>query len=425
MNSQIEMLKKNSMAQYQTIAASLSRDVGVLSGGFGDFSNEVDRLVSGYARYYRQHNIRLELTDASLQTQGSGVNIERSVSFIDESQNPHVFITGRLSESFPNFKLDYFFDASENISDVRAIQMNLLYICIVFSALTAFVLYFITNAIFKPLAVVAKTSKKIANGNYGERIRIKGKGELLEMAEDFNKMADEIERQIYLLEDEAASKQQFIDNFAHEMRTPLTSIYGFAEYLHNAPLDENEVADSTQFIMKEANHMKKIANSLLQLATLRNYTLAIKEILIPRLFEDVSQTMGNMLQEKEVRFICENDVDVLNGQEDLIKSLLLNLCFNSLKSCTRGEGIIRLEAKKQGSGIELSVSDNGYGIPEESLSKITNPFYRVDKARSKEHGGAGLGLTLCKQIAEVHGAEMIIESNIKKGTTVKITFTTS
>ena len=170
--------------------------------------------------------------------------------------------------------------------------------------------------------------------------------------------------------------------------------------------------------------MKKVANSLLELATLRSYSPTVNEISIPQLFEDIRQTMGKPLQEKEITFVCENDTDVLYGQEDLIKSLILNLCYNSLKSCAPATGIIRLEAKKNGNGVELSVSDNGCGIPEESLSKVTSPFFRVDEARKREYGGAGLGLTLCKQIAEAHGATMTIESEFGRGTTIKILFTT-
>jgi signal transduction histidine kinase len=237
-------------------------------------------------------------------------------------------------------------------------------------------------------------------------------------------MAERIEEQIKLLEEEAASKQQFIDNFAHEIRTPLTSIYGYAEYIQKAPLDEHGVIDSTQSIINEANHMKRIADSLLKLATLRNFTLTKSAISIPHLFEDVEQTLKSALLEKDILLICRYDIETLEGQEDLIKSLLLNLCSNSIKFCTPSSGRIFLEATVKDDKTVLSVTDNGCGISREELSKITEPFYRADKARSREQGGAGLGLALCKQIAELHGAEMSIESSTGVGTSVKITFTT-
>jgi len=279
-----------------------------------------------------------------------------------------------------------------------------------FSAVTAIGLYIILLRIFLPISIVASASKKIASGNYGERIHIAGNNELSEMAKSFNKMAEEIETQI-------VGKQQFIDNFSHEMRSPLTSIYGYAEYLQKTPYDETTTAHATQTIMDEASHMKAIAASLLELAVLRNYSPVKANISIPQLFDDIHQTLGS-----QVNFVCKNDTDTLEGQEDLIRSLLMNLCTNSIKACATD---IFLEATAQdGGNLVLSVADNGCGISQEDLSKITEPFYRVDKARSRAQGGAGLGLTLCKQIVDAHGATMHIESRIGEGTIVKITFTT-
>ena len=131
------------------------------------------------------------------------------------------------------------------------------------------------------------------------------------------------------------------------------------------------------------------------------------------------------LKKHNVRLDCRSTADVLTGQEDLLKSLLVNLCLNAINACTPGAGVIRLTAEKQLDGLIISVADNGCGIPDESLSYITEPFYRVDKARSREQGGAGLGLALCRQIAGAHGAEMVLESSVGAGTTVKITFTSS
>jgi len=267
---------------------------------------------------------------------------------------------------------------------------------------------------------VADASRDIADGNYDRRIGISGNNELSAMAGSFNQMAGKIENQICILKEEALAKQQFIDNFAHEIRTPLTSIYGYAEYTQKAPLDEDTIIKSTQTIMDEASHMKSIAESLLKLATLRNYTPVTTEIPVMRLFEEVTQTL-------KVPLICKSsDVDFLRGQEDLIKSLILNLCSNAIKAYSpESIGDICLEAEKRGDKVVISITDKGCGIAAEDMSKITEPFYRADKARTRAHGGVGLGLTLCKQIAEVHGAAMHIESAIGVGTTVSITFTNS
>ena len=425
-NSQINMLGEKSAGQYQTIVHSLSRDIAVLYGRnmeWVDFSIAVDNLVSGYARYYSRQNIHISITDLTLSGRDS-MPAEAEVTFVSQGQEHFIFISGLLPGRFGYFRLDYRLNVTESISEMQSIQNILLISAVLFSVIAAIALYFILALIFKPLGIVAKLSKKIASGQFGERIPVAGKNELAQVAFDFNKMAEEIECQIAYLKEEAENKQQFVDNFAHEVRTPLTSIYGYAEYLQKTSLDEKEIIEASGYIMDEADHMKKIANSLLELAILRDYTPVKSQISIPALFEDIGQTMEKSLREHKARMTCRSDVDIVNGQEDLIRSLLLNLCSNALKACSPGGGNIRLEARAVPYGTLISVIDDGCGIPEESLPKVAEPFYRVDKSRSREHGGTGLGLTLCRKIAEVHNAEMAMESTVGVGTSVQITFTT-
>jgi len=424
----MDMLKEKSVREYQRISVSIARDIAVLySRHVGmpsvNFSESVRSLVNDYARYYQSHNIEISLVELANSEQTNGDHLSAEVFYIRQDQRHLIHLSGELPEPFRFFRFDYYYDITENIEEMQYIQRILLLICIIFSALTAIVLYLVLLKIFKPLDIVAKTSRKIASGQYNERINIKGSSELFSMAFDFNKMAEEVEKQMKLLEEEAVGKQQFIDNFAHEMRTPLTSIYGYAEYIQKTPFDEKEIIESTQLIMDEANHMKKIANSLLELATLRNYTPNKVEINTNRLFDDVKHALKKTLSERKAQLHCKSDVDMLEGQEDLIKSLLLNLCINAIKSTEHGNGIIYLKAEQQSQKIVLSVADNGCGISNDDILKMAEPFFTVDKSRSKEQSGIGLGMTLCKQIVDVHEAEMIVESSVNVGTTVKITFT--
>jgi len=435
-NSQTNMLSEKSAREYQTISAAVARDIATLhrrNAGLFDiiFYESVDLLVSGYTQYYSNYNIEITLLNMSSEEQARDGSATAEAVFIRQDGEHFIYISGELPEPFSFYLLDYKTDITENITELQNIQRILLLLCIAFSIITAIALHYIMRSIFKPLGIVANTSRKIANGQFSERIDIKEKSELFSVANDFNTMADEIEKQMRMLEEEAVGKQQFIDNFAHEIRTPLTSIYGYAEYLQKTPFDTDELIESTQFIMDEANHMKKIANSLLELATLKNYELLKTNISIRQLFENIAQALKKTLNEEDVQLVCTNDADTLYGQEDLIKGLLMNLCLNAIKSCSKDAygglppkdgGVVRLNAKKQGQSVVLSVADNGCGFSDEHAAKITEPFYRVDKSRSREQGGAGLGLTLCKQIAEAHEAKMQIESSTETGTTVKITF---
>jgi len=306
---------------------------------------------------------------------------------------------------------------------MQNIQRILLIVTVALSIVAAFALHFVLASIFKPLAVVADASKKISDGEFGERIHIKEKNELAEVAVDFNKMAQTIQDQIAYLEEEALNKQQFVDNFAHEIRTPLTSIHGYAQYMQKARLNEADIIESAECIMSETEHMRNIANSLLELATLRNYSPVKSEIAMPKLFDDIASTIANILREHEAKLTWRSDENaVISAQDDLIRSLLLNLCTNAAGACVKGKGEINLDATVHENCVIISVADNGCGIPKEKLSKVCEPFYRVDKSRNREHGGAGIGLSLCNQIVKAHDAKMSIHSTVGVGTVVEIRF---
>lgn len=428
-NSQIDMLRNKSAGQFQAVVHSLVRDVTVMWGRFdlqdAEFSNAVYELVRSYARYYNRHNVHLSISDLTLMKDESGsITTASEITFVNHSDGYFIYISGLLPLPFDQFLLNYSLDITQNIGDMREIQNVLLISVVIFSIIAAFALHLILLSIFRPLNVIARASRVIADGRFGERIQVTGKNELAQVAYDFNKMAERIEVQMLCLEEESENKQQFVDNLAHEIRTPLTSILGYAQYIQKAPLNEEEIIESAEYIMTEASHMSTIANSLLELATLRTYIPTKSEILVTELFADISQALEKSLHEHGVNLSYNIETDILYGQEDLVRSLLLNLCTNAIKVCKKGEGEIYLDAKQDSSYTVITVTDNGCGIPKDSLDRVYEPFYRIDKSRSREYGGTGLGLTLCKQIAEAHRAEMSVESTIGIGTRIKIKFTT-
>jgi len=417
-NAQLDMYKQKCLREFQTISRTLVADISVLAlRGHNlpeNLAAEIDILFNVHARNLERSGILINLHEA---WDASPVY---AVSFVRNSPEYFIRISAPLAAPFEHYTLTYYFDFAQHMSDIRRVQNVLLFICVLFSAVTAVVLYFILAKIFEPLGVVSKASRNIANGRYTERINIIGTGEIKAVADDFNQMANEIEKHIQELKEETERKQRFADNLAHEMRTPLTAILGYAEYIQKAVCDEEKTIRLTGRIAERARYMNDIAELLMQLATLREYTPEKSEINIQHLFEDVTQTLSDS-REKNM-FRCNSNNVVLNGHEGLIKSLLLNLCMNSIRACDSENGQIRLSAQADANSVTISVSDNGCGIPPESLEKVTEAFYRVDKARSAKDGGAGLGLALCKQIADLHNAELQIESAIGKGTTVSVTF---
>ena len=413
--SQMEMLKDRSLREYQTISTSFANDFAHISNRLDEeaIPEALHHLLDGYSLFYSHHYILLDLA------YGTGLEAIEA-SFINEGGSHFVQVRGPLREPFQEHILYGYFDISDSVTEMQTVQRMLLVFSVTFSIVAAVALHFILSRIFQPLGIITKTSRKIADGQFSERINVGEKGELATVAGDFNRMAARIEEQITFLEEEALQKQQFVDNFAHEIRTPLTSIFGYAQYMQRATLDEEELIDSLQYIMDESSHMKKIANSLLELATLRNFTPVKHPISLKNLFEDIQLSLGKTLQERSVHLKCELSDLILEGQEDLIRSLLLNLCFNAIKASQPHQGIISLRAFSDETYIYLEVQDNGHGIPADSLSKVTEAFYRTDNVRNRQDGGAGLGLALCQQIVEVHHGKLHIKSQEKVGTTVTV-----
>jgi len=425
-NNQANMLREKSTREYQTIVTSIVRDMVLLENrnlDFQSFSMALDELMNNYTINYRRYNIELTLINTLLLEEVYSETYENPVLlFQSEDGIHHILISGALPEPFQIYRLYYQLDITEEIESTEQIRTTILAISIGFSILAAIALYFILRNIFKPLAIVAEASWSIADGQYQERIDVKGKHEVAKVASAFNQMADQVEGHIKLLEEESERKQQFVDNFAHEIRTPLTSIFGYAEYLQKTSIKENELIESAGHIMNESAHIGMIANSLLELAVLRDYVPKIERIFIPELFTEIRQTLSGALRNKGVRLYCDHKVDYMEGQTDLIRMLILNLCKNALAASTPNEGEILLQAYQKGRHTVLSVADKGCGISKENIQRLTEPFYRVDKVRSRAESGAGLGLTLCKQIADVHNAKLRIESKVGVGTRVSIIF---
>lgn len=243
------------------------------------------------------------------------------------------------------------------------------------------------------------------------------------MAQSFNHMAEEIQRQMTRLREEAEKKQQFVDNFAHELRTPLTAIYGYAEYMQKAVISEDDRLSALNYIMSESRRLQTVAFQLLELANLQNNQIAIEELKLMSLFDVVRKTIYVKYREKNIKIKFVNEIKTIRGDTYLMESLLINLIDNAAKACEESGSIVVSAVNEEGKKV-IMVQDNGKGMSAETLVQITEPFYRADKSRNRNDGGAGLGLALCKQIALSHNAKLSFESKLGEGTTAKICFTT-
>jgi len=215
-------------------------------------------------------------------------------------------------------------------------------------------------------------------------------------------------------------KQMFIDNLAHEMKTPLTSILGYSEYLQNAMNNEEERIKAAGHLRNSAKRLQSLSSALLDLAYTRE-KIILKDIDTEHLFQALDDLMKHSLTERKLKLDITIHTPIICGDESLLLSLLSNLIENAARASIEG-GIIKVSAYKK-ENLILEVSDVGFGMDENEILKITEPFYRVDKSRSRADGGIGLGMSICKQIAQLHNAELKIKSRPDIGTTVQLIFT--
>ena len=276
--------------------------------------------------------------------------------------------------------------------------------------------------LLRPVRELDKAARNIAAGNYDQRVSVNGNDEIGSLAQQFNRMADEIEGGMQQLQMESVRQQRFVDNLTHESRTPLTSIIGYAELLQKVDYDPALFQKGLNYIYSEGKRMLNLNNMLLDLTFYRekNFELCLQPVL--PICREVQELTAVRAAERNISIeVCGEEL-VLPLEKDLLKSLLLNLVDNAMKASPDGSSIIIGTQKQQQEKI-LYVQDFGRGMEAKELEKIKEPFYRVDKARSRKDGGVGLGVAICNQIASTLQGRLTYESQPQKGTIAKIYFT--
>lgn len=270
----------------------------------------------------------------------------------------------------------------------------------------------------KPIIKLNETSKKIAKGYYKERIKIKSKDEIGELAKSFNIMIETIENKINELQLSVKQKEEFITNFTHELKNPMTSIIGYADILKSGKYDAETNIKSANYIYNEAKRLEILAHKLMDLMKLTNENVEFEEINIVnfmnKLHKNIKQNLGDIELELDIEemYVIADTI--------LLEDALRNLIDNSKKSNPK-DNVIKILGKKQEKGkYKISVIDNGCGIPKKDIPRIKESFYIVDKARARENGRSGIGLSICEKIAKIHNSKLEIKSEEGKGTTVSL-----
>lgn len=338
----------------------------------------------------------------------------------DDDSRVYLYITSPVTIQSSNYFFTTIKDIT-NIYDVKNDQLRFFSVLgPIVSVVVAFIMLILSKLLTSRINRLRKSTMKVANGEYNA-IEIKSKDEIGELTADFNTMTEAVKQKVEKLEDIASERKVFIDNMTHEMKTPLTSIIGFSDLLRSARLNDETVHDYAESIYKEGKYLKSISSKLMDLILLRQKP-EMTEIDVPRLVEEIDESVRPIASSRQVAFSAASVEAKLVCDRELIKSLLYNLIDNAVKASQPGTCVTLNAYFTQDGVMEFSVADQGSGIPKEELDKIFEPFYRVDKARSRKYGGAGLGLALCMEIAHAHAATLEIESEVGRGTVIRLRF---
>lgn len=347
-----------------------------------------------------------------LETQGKRYVIT------DIDEKTMLIVGDRLSVRGTDYSFYRITDVTSVYTDLLALSYRFSRISLLVILCTAALITLLVRTILRPIQRLKESTSLIAAGVYDRRIAVDEQDEVGSLAMDFNVMAQAVENRVEALKEEAERRTLFVSALTHELKTPMTSIKGNAETLLMTKMDEEEREAALLQIDADCTRVERLSHKLMQLLVLkRSDDIEPKPQSVAELLAMVCDAAKEQLKRRGLALRVENHMQQLKMDKDLLCELLLNLIDNAGKASPRGS-VIALRAR----GDIISVSDSGHGIPPEELHRLTEPFYMVDKARSRKQGGMGLGLALAQEIARLHGAHLAFESEAGKGTTVKVVF---
>ena len=283
--------------------------------------------------------------------------------------------------------------------------------------LAALFLRFMARRALKPISRIIDTAREIGQGQeLSKRIPVlKIKDELGQLALTFNEMMNRLENSF-------AQMRQFSSDASHELRTPLTVLKGQNELILSKQRKPEEYQEVISSNLEEINYMSKVLEDLFVLSKSdeNQVNLDYKPVDLRALVEEVCKHAEILAEEKNIKIIIAFlELIEIQGDEVRLRQMVWNVLQNGIKYTQQG-GELKISLQNEVDFALLTIQDTGIGIPEEDLPLIFNRFYRVDKARTRDEGGSGLGLSICRQIAEAHKGKIEVESKLGVGTRFKI-----
>lgn len=410
------LLQEKSQAETECyfLSRNLARDLQRMQENRQYEQEVVDKLLKSYQNSYEKKGVKVELiTQGYYQT---GIYREKGstmASFACELPFP-----------FEKYTLTYVKTLAEFDRLWRGIKQVFFLVGLGISQVLGIFLYLHLQRLLKPLSVLNTRVQLIAAGcGTGEDILhtadVKELDEIGELRENVDRMAEKIQSQMELLEQENERKQQLLDNMAHELRTPLTSIYGYAEYLKRAKVSEEEWYRALSYIMEESSRLSKMGETMLSMRLYQREEISGDVVDMEQVFSHVKQILSEKIREKKIVIEEKLEIKEAWGREELYVNVFRNLLENAVRASDFQGKILVRSYERDGLGLYV-VEDAGVGMTKEELKHVAEPFYRADKSRSRKDGGVGLGLSVAHLIVEKYGGEIRFSSEKGKGTKVSV-----
>ncbi|WP_084655742.1 sensor histidine kinase [Andreesenia angusta] len=299
---------------------------------------------------------------------------------------------------------------------INYLDKGLVIVSLVGIAIMAIVKFGFTGYVLRPLDSFSEAILRISEGDLDYKIEINTNDEFNDLAETFNSMT-------HKLKEADSHRKDFIAYVSHELKTPLSTIKLLSETMvHDENMNIDICKEFMEDISSESDRLTNIVNDLLTLMELEITEMKIDFEManLKAIAEKVHSNMTHLAAEKDIDFRLSVAEELeFKFDPDRIKQTLINIISNAIKYTDRG-GTVELKLYSEYDSVVVEISDNGIGIPEESLPHIFDRFYRVDKARARATGGSGLGLSIANQIVSLHGGKIEVESKLGEGTTIKI-----
>lgn len=399
--------------------------------------NWVEVTVNGYSTnkantncielYSKDNNMIMSDFDKEIPGQRKEILSAKSdeLSFIIRTidNRKYVFISSIIQLQNKEFKMVI----SKDIEDVYMQRIEnykfFILLDIMIFIILAIGMYIISKNLTSPLVKLSDISKEIAKGEYSKRVeKTNTLDEIGVLENNFNIMIDVIEDNIKELKFLNESKQRFIDSLNHEIKTPITSIIGYSDLLLKSKVNEEMKIKALSYINSEAKRLESLNSTLLKLILIREEKDEMIKINMNEVISNSVSMLSYKLEQKNIKVEMNIEDEQIYADKQLIVVLISNLMDNAIKASYENSEINIYGYIEKNNNYILKIKDYGIGIPKEDIDKVLEPFYMVDKARTRKNNGVGLGLTICSEICKIYNISINIESELNIGTEITLTF---